>query len=290
MASDPRFWGVAALLILGGFVLWFSSLRRIRRLRDTPTARIRSAAQGVVELVGQVRPLPGEHLASPMSGAPAVWWDCTVARRDENTLGRRRWSSVAQRRSDAAFLLDDGTGACIVHPEGAEVTAQVRIWYGQTPWPRGGPAGKRWAWLGDAPYRYTEKLLPTGHSVYVLGEFRTRRASDGDNPRAALAAMLAQWKRDPVALRERFDRNGDGQIDQDEWELARTAARAELDALRAQRADQPAVDAIVKPEDGSSYLLSVLTERQMVAQARWMAVLGFGMGLGGLLLIASAIR
>lgn len=126
--------------------------------------------------------------------------------------------------------------------------------------------------------------------MYVLGEFRTRRASDGDNPRAALAAMLAQWKRDPVALRERFDRNGDGQIDQDEWELARTAARAELDALRAQRADQPAVDAIVKPEDGSSYLLSVLTERQMVAQARWMAVLGFGMGLGGLLLIASAIR
>ena len=289
MASDPRFWVVAALLVLGGFALWFSSLRRIRRLRDTPTTRIRSAAQGVVELVGQVRPLPGEHLASPMSGAPAVWWDCTVARRDENASGRRRWSSVAQRRSDAAFLLDDGTGACVVQPEGAEVTAQVRIWYGPTPWPRGGPAGKRWAWLGDAPYRYTERLLPTGHSVYVLGEFRTRRDSD-DDPRAELAAMLAQWKQDPVALRERFDRNGDGQIDQDEWELARTAARTEVDALRAQRADQPAVDAIVRPEDGSSYLLSVLTERQMVAQARWMAVLGFGMGLGGLLLIASAIR
>jgi len=275
---------------LGGFALWFSSLRRIRRLRDTPTARIRSAAQGVVELVGQVRPLPGEHLASPMSGAPAVWWDCTVARRDENASGRRRWSSVAQRRSDAAFLLDDGTGVCVVRPEGAEVTAQVRIWYGPTPWPRGGPAGKRWAWLGDAPYRYTEKLLPTGHSVYVLGEFRTGRESDDDDPRAALAHLLAQLKQDPVALRERFDRNGDGQIDQDEWELARTAARTEVDALRAQRADQPTVDAIVRPEDGSSYLLSVLTERQMVAQARWMAVLGCGMGLGGLLLIASAIR
>jgi len=289
VASDPRFWVVAALLVLGGFALWFSSLRRIRRLRDTPTARIRSAAQGVVELVGRVRPLPGEHLVSPMSGQPAVWWDCTVARRDENTPGRRRWSAVAQRRSDAAFLLDDGTGACVVQPEGAEVTAQVRVWYGRTPWPRGGPAGKRWAWLGDAPYRYTEKLLPTGHSVYVLGEFRSRRDSD-DDPRAELADMLAQWKQDPVALRARFDRNGDGQIDRDEWETARTAARAELDAQRAERAEQPAVDAIARPEDGSSFLLSVLTEQQMMTRARWMAILGLGMGFGGLALVASALR
>jgi hypothetical protein len=290
VANDPRFWAVAAVLVLGGFALWFSSLQRIRRLRDTPTARIRSAAQGIVELVGQVRPLPGEHLASPMSGQAAVWWDCTVARRDENASGRRRWSAVAQRRSDAAFLLDDGTGACMVQPEGAEVTAQVRIWYGATPWPRSGPAGQRWAWLGQAPYRYTEKLLPTGQAVYVLGEFRTRRASDDDDPRAALSHLLAQWKADPAALRARFDRDGDGQIDLHEWELARTAALAEVDALRAQRADQPAVDAIARPEDGSSYLLSVLTERQMVAQARWMAVLGIGMGLGGLVMIASAIH
>lgn len=290
MASDPRFWVVAALLILGGFALWFSSLRRIRRLRDTPTARIRSAAQGVVELVGRVRPLPGEHLVSPMSGQPAVWWDCTVARRDENTSGRRRWSAFAQRRSDAAFLLDDGTGACVVQPEGAEVTAQVRIWYGPTPWPRSGPPGQRWAWLGDAPYRYTEKLLPTGQAVYVLGEFRTRRDSDDDHPRAALADLLAQWKQDPARLRERFDRNGDGQIDRDEWETARTAARAEVDAQRAERAEQPAVDAIARPEDGSSFLLSVLTERQMMTRARWMAILGLGMGLGGLALVASALR
>ena len=290
MVSDPRLWAVAALLVIGGFGLWFSSLKRIRRLRDTPTARIRSAAQGVVELVGRVRPLPGEHLVSPMSGVPAVWWDCTVARRGENASGRRRWSAVAQRRSDAAFLLEDGTGVCVVQPEGAEVTAQVRIWYGQTPWPRGGPAGKRWAWLGDAPYRYTEKLLPTGHAIYVLGEFRTRRQSDDDDPRAALAHLLAQWKRDPAALRARFDRNGDGQIDQHEWELARTAARAVIDALRARQADRPGVDAIVKPADGSAYLLSVSSERQMITQARWMAVLGLVMGLGGVMMVASAIR
>lgn len=121
------------------------------------------------------------------------------------------------------------------------------------------------------------------------GEFRSRRDSD-DDPRAELADMLAQWKQDPVALRARFDRNGDGQIDRDEWETARTAARAELDAQRAERAEQPAVDAIARPEDGSSFLLSVLTEQQMMTRARWMAILGLGMGLGGLALVASALR
>lgn len=99
MASDLWLWATATLLVVGGFGLWFSSLRRIRRLRDTPTARIRSAAQGIVELVGRVRPLPGEYLVSPMTGQPAVWWDCAVARRDENASGRRRWSAVTQQRS-----------------------------------------------------------------------------------------------------------------------------------------------------------------------------------------------
>jgi hypothetical protein len=36
--------------------------------------------------------------------------------------------------------------------------------------------------------------------------------------------------------------------------------------------------------------LSVLTERQMMTRARWMAILGLGMGLGGLALVASALR
>lgn len=293
--ADPELLGLAAMLVLGGFGGWYASLRRIRWVRDTPTARIRSAAQGVVELAGRVRPLPGEHLVSPMTAQPAVWWDCTVSRRDTDGGGRRRWKTVAQRRSDATFLLDDGSSVCMVRPDGAQVTAQVRIWYGSTPWPRSGPPTSRWGWLTDAPYRYTEELLPSGQEIYVLGEFCTRRAQEGQDVRAQLIQRLAEWKRDPDGLRARFDRNGDGQIDSAEWEMAREAARAEteaaqMEAAQMEAARQPESDWVVAPSDGTPFILSVKSEANMLQQARWTALAGLLAGLIGLILMVHFLR
>jgi hypothetical protein len=288
--ADAELLGLAAMLILGGFGGWYASLRRIRWVRDTPTARIRSAAQGVVELVGRVRARPEEHLVSPMTAQPAVWWECTVSRRDRDSGGRRRWNTVAQRRSDVPFLLDDGSGVCMVRPDGAQVTAQVRIWYGSTPWPRSGPPTSRWGWLGDTPYRYTEKLLPSGQEVYVLGEFCTRRAQDGHDARAQLSQRLAEWKRDPDGLRARFDQNGDGQVDLVEWEVAREAARVEIEAAHEAATIQPEIDWVAAPSDGTPYILSIKSEANMLQQARWTALAGLIAGLTGLILMVRFLR
>lgn len=67
------------LLALGAIGLlgtwgWLSSLRRARAILDTPTSRIGSAAQGIVELVGKGRPLPGAPLLSPMTHLPCLWY------------------------------------------------------------------------------------------------------------------------------------------------------------------------------------------------------------------------
>ncbi|MGB2942224.1 MAG: GIDE domain-containing protein [Candidatus Macondimonas sp.] len=288
--ADPELFGLAAMLILGGFGSWYASLRRIRWVRDTPTARIRSAAQGVVELVGRVRPPPEEHLVSPMTAQPAVWWECTVSRRDSDSGGRRRWKTVAQRRSDVPFLLDDGSGVCMVRPDGAQVTAQVRIWYGSTPWPRSGPPTSRWGWLTDTPYRYTEKLLPSGQEIYVLGEFRTHRVQDGQDARAQLIQRLAEWKRDPDTLRARFDRNGDGKVDLAEWEMAREAARAETETAHEDAARQPESDWLAAPSDGTPFILSIKSEAHMLQQARWTALAGLMAGLMGLILMVHFLR
>ena len=211
--TDLRWVGLAGALLIGGFGSWYLSLRRIRWVRDTPTARIRSAAQGIVELSGRAHPPPEQRWVSPMTAQPAVWWDCTVSRRDHDSGGRQRWHTVAQQRSEEPFQLDDGYGVCMIQPAAAQVTAQVRIWYGTTPWPHQGPPANRWGWLFDAPYRYTEKLLPSGQEIYVLGEFRTRRIQDEQNAKAQMIQRLAEWKQDPQTLLARFDRNGDGQID-----------------------------------------------------------------------------
>ncbi|HBG31754.1 MAG TPA: hypothetical protein DDW98_14225 [Gammaproteobacteria bacterium] len=288
--TDPQLWGLAAALIIGGFSLWFGSLRRLRWVRDTPTSRVRSAAQGIVELVGHVRPLPGEHLVSPMSAQPAVWWECSVSRRDEGRAGRRRWARVAQRRSDAGFLLDDGSGVCTIQPDGARVMAQTRVWYGSTPWPRPGSRDVRWRWLRPAPYRYTEKLLPVGQKIYVLGEFKTCRASDGATAQSTFKRLMAEWKQDQTGLHARFDRNGDGRIDMAEWEMARDAARREVEVAQARLSRQPAMNRVVAPADGSPYLLSVKSGEDLIRRGRLAALSGLILALLGFALLAQALR
>lgn len=288
--TDPQLWGLSAALIIGGLGTWFGSLRRIRWVRDTPTSRIRSAAQGTVELVGRVRPLPGQHLVSPMSAQPAVWWECVVSRRDEGRAGRRRWTPVAQRRSDASFLLDDGSGVCTIQPDGARVTAQTRVWYGSTPWPRPGSRDVRWRWLRPAPYRYTEKLLPVGQQIYVLGEFHTTRASDGATPQAAFKRLMAEWKHDQAGLHARFDRNGDGRIDMAEWEMARDAAHRAVEVAQARLTRLPAMTRVVMPTDGSPYLLSVQSGEDLIRRGRLAALSGLAMALWGFALLAQAFR
>lgn len=288
--ADPELLFLAGLLVLGGFGSWYASLRRIQWIRDTPTSRIRSAAQGVVELVGQVRPLPDQHLVSPMTSQPAVWWECTVSRRDRDRGGRRRWNTIAQRRSDMPFLLDDGSDICLIQPDNAKVTAQVRSWYGATPWPRSGPPSNRWGWLGDTSYRYTEKLLPSGQEIYVLGELRTHREQDGQEARAQFLQRLAEWKRDPDSLQARFDRNGDGQVDLMEWEMARAAARADVETARVRDGRQPEMNWIVAPRDASPFILSIKSEERMLVHARWAAVSGLLTGLVGLILLVHLLH
>ena len=123
-----------------------------------------------------------------------------------------------------------------------------------------------------------------------MGGFRTRRAQDGQDIRAQLIQRLAEWKRDPDALRARFDRNGDGQIDLAEWEAAREAARTETEAAHEEAARRPESDWVVAPSDGTPFILSIKSETNMLQQARWTALAGLAAGLIGLILMVHFLR
>jgi len=197
----PSLGGIALL----SFFVWVLALRRRRAILDTPTSRIVSAAQGYVELRGVGQTLEGVPLTAPLSGMVCLWYRYRLEERSGD-----EWKEVDSGASTSCFLINDGTGQCLVDPEGAEVLTQhYRSWE-------------------DEGRRCHEWLLRHQDQVSALGDFVTLRQSDELNEAEDINQLLADWKKDQPALLRRFDLDHNGQIDLKEWEWARRAARNEV--------------------------------------------------------------
>ncbi|TAN74291.1 MAG: hypothetical protein EPN14_09280 [Gallionella sp.] len=217
---------------------WLSALKRLRAIRDTPTSKIASAAQGYVELSGYGQPFCEPLLLGKLSRLPCLWYRYEIERRNSE----KDWKTEESGESGDSFVLRDDTGECVVDPEQAEISTRHR---------------DRWQ-QGD--YRYTEWKLLERDSLYVIGQFRTQGGSNLEfDTRAELNALLAEWKKNMPALHARFDLDNNGELDMGEWMLARQAARREVAKnLREARA-QPDIHIIGQPRDGKLFLISNLT-------------------------------
>ena len=236
-------WVVAfALMAPVAFLAWMLSFRRARAIGDTPTSKIASAAQGYVELVGQGRNLPDFPVLSKLTNLPCLWYRYIVEQRTANN----KWERVASGRSDESFVLEDGSGQCLVDPEQAEVV----------------PRRKETWRKGD--FRYTEWLILTHDTVYALGEFST---IGGENLELDLkrdvSALLADWKRDHPGLLSRFDLDRDGQISEKEWMLARSQARRDVRKTHNELRTQPGTHLLHQPRDGRLFLISNIDPAQL---------------------------
>ena len=136
LLEEPLFWKIALTLLAPVcFVFGFRWWRRARLIDDTPTSRIRSAAQGYVELSGRAALTSGTQLVAPLSGRPCVWWLFRIERKRRSGKNTH-WETVNRGLSNQPFLLTDDTGSCLVNPQGAEVhPSDKSVWYGSTPWP-----------------------------------------------------------------------------------------------------------------------------------------------------------
>ena len=74
------------------------------------TSKVASAAQGYVELIGSGRPLAGAPLISPVSQLPCLWYRYKIERKTSDN----KWVLEDKGESDASFILEDGTGECVV--------------------------------------------------------------------------------------------------------------------------------------------------------------------------------
>lgn len=283
-AHPTSLWPVVAVLTVLGVAALYTALRSFWRLRimaDTPTARIRSAPQGYVELAGRALP-HGVLQTAPLTRRDCVWFRFRVE--EQRRSGKSsNWVIVDKGESPGPLLMDDGTGRCLVEPAGAEVTCRARdVWYGASRHPSGPP--ERLLMVFSRRFRYTEERIVEHEPLYCLGHFETPRR--GAAERQALAReVLRGWKQDPARMAT-FDTDGDGTVSVEEWEKAR--GKAERIAARAERRVQaePPLPRLGRTGDPRHpFVISTHGEGDLVRRLR----LWTGGGTGVFLLVACGL-
>lgn len=239
-----------AVLAAISFPVWLAAYRRYRLVADTPSSRVASASQGYVELVGRSDVHPGSQTLGYSALPPCVWYRYWVEREQDGGGSVQ----VDSGRSDDTFLLVDDSGHCVIDPDQAEIDTTHR-----STWNQGG-------------YRHRAEFLRPDDTLYALGELVTLGGAAAPLDRGAdVSALLARWKRDRQLLLARFDRDGDGEIDLEEWASARQAAEQEVDAQHRQIRLQPGVHLLRAPADGRPFLLSNRDPRRLMRRYHWWA-------------------
>jgi hypothetical protein len=286
--ADPvGFWvGILASLAAAGLLLHqgLSAFWRLRLIHDTPTARLRSAAQGYVELIGKAQPMRA-LVPAHLTGIPCCWYRWRIE--EQRGSGRsREWVTIERGEAEHPFLLDDGTGRCVVEPSGADIRCRLsERWLSRV---KGGGRSTPSSLMEivglGGRYRMVEERIAEADSLYVIGHLETPRRGARERE-ALIRQLLRRWKRDPER-RAQFDRNGDGQIDISEWEQAQAFAAWVAGQSERKIAEQPALPQIGASADTRQpYLISTAGEAALVGHSRWQA-LG-GSLLGSLLVIGA---
>ncbi len=236
------FWGFTLVMIGSSLVLFWFTFRnfyKARIIQDTPTSKIRSAAQGYAELCGYPAEMP---LVSPLSKTPCAWYKYEI----EQPCSQRwqgsglrwwldwrwkhwGWSSIKSGASHATIVLKDDTGICYLDVEQADIRAEYKRWNTQeNPMPdsMGFFSGLSQMLSFSQPrFRCTEYLITAYDNLYAIGRFHSIPApSYQAQVDKVTSELLTEWKQDRDKLAEQFDQNGDGQIDMTEWTNAREAA------------------------------------------------------------------
>lgn len=286
--SDPLgFW--VTFVFSGGVSFcggWWTIRRwsQVRHLQDTPTSKIRSAAQGYVELNGHLLALQSGVLRGPLTSKACVWWSYRIEQRVQRDK-TSTWHEVESGTSTDWLLLQDSTGQCLIDPAGAEVFSRTQeVWGGNLRHPlRAAPRGFL-GWLKSGTYRYTERRLEEGECLFAIGEFETSNmAAKAFNESQASGEVIREWKQDFAGLLHRFDGNRNGQLDEYEWLRVQQAAKLEARERQRKLLSAPDWSRLRKPELAQPFVLSSISKQQTITRLWRQSLLGAAFCMAGFL-------
>jgi hypothetical protein len=278
---------VAAFVGGGWWFLWRFS--QARHLLDTPTSKIRSAAQGYVEFYGVLHASGDNQLNAPLTNTACLWWRYKIEQQYLSSEDERSWRTLESRTSEAWLCLEDGTGICMIDPRGAQVRPLTRkVWRSAVRHPLG-LDNSGWSGLLSSgnDYRYTEERLHAGQPLYAIGDFRSRGGGrQGLELAASQEAVIREWKGDFAGLLQRFDSDGNGQLDEREWQRVQLAASLEAQDRHRRQSTQPVQHHLAGPREAQPFILSCAGEDELVRQFYWQAAGGALLCLAGALAAA----
>lgn len=286
MAADD-YWGMLIFMLIAsvaGLIATFLFFHRARIIEDTPTSKIKSAAQGYVELEGTVLKLPGTTLLAKLTQTPCVWYSYEI----ERYVGGKNDSWVTEEKDESVyhFIIEDDTGKCLVNPVGAAITPEYKyIWYGSSHYPAAGSAPRESTGLFhvsvgiSGKYRYTEKRIHDSDMLYALGDFKTfKHIGQVPSLNTAYSEEIRRLKADRIKLHAEYDKNKDGKIDMQEWGQARNEVLKSLQENYVDDSEQ-ALHVMDKPKERRHpYLLSAFEQDELTGKYKmysWAALAVF---------------
>lgn len=183
---------IVACVSAGSFYAARFYSRKYKTTEDTPISRIRSAAQGYVEIEGRFDNIKVGREKAPLSGVPAQFWKIVIER--TKRTGRSSSQSITEavlKSDDSPFLeFSDDTGKCYVLINEAAILGERR---------RGSALND--AILEILPKNIKDRLfklsnltiwedyLPSDKPVYVKGQLVTLRTNQSPFEKINTSAM-----------------------------------------------------------------------------------------------------
>lgn len=256
--SNAEFWiGTAVVSAITAYLFWRMACwyQHARQIENIPTARVRSAPQGYIELVGEAKMMEGLATFSPLSHTRCVWYRYKIEEKVREYHGkdgfRTRWRVVKESTSEEVFLLKDETGECAIDPDDAQViTRDKQVWYKHDAIP---------------PRRFTEWTIIEGEPLYAMGMFNSVASAEDQSIRQQVTQKLREWKQDQQQLLQRYDTDRDGTISLEEWQQVRHDATVAVKRDISAQAKMKKLSIMTNsPHKSQPYIISTISEQELI--------------------------
>lgn len=280
------------LMIFGGVSLFYGLKQFLtkRKIEDTARSKISAAPQGLVEVEGQAWPTQQRKC---IDGRPVCFWSIQV--QEYRKQGKNSsWVTVYSYTSSEELIVLDGSGACLVHPENAQLEvventigrnkmseSQMNFLCEAAPMAaRYFNVGKGfWASLGAGSVRVIEKKILAGGPIYVRGVFHTSADQSHAVAVGDFASYAGQLPKISTAAYQRtmFDSNRNGELSEEEMMNGHSAAANSH--LRRGGVQSVRVAGKITAHSDHGLILADIYQNYLLKRAAWKSFTGIWGGL-----------